>query len=61
MLRHSVRDGVVLSEKTRSDVLEYIGSLWGYAVRLEGIDLETGRNPYTEHIDAPGEKEKSDD
>jgi len=25
-------------------------------VRLEGIDLATGRNPYTERVEAPGEK-----
>jgi spore cortex formation protein SpoVR/YcgB (stage V sporulation) len=52
-----VQDGIVLDEKTRVDVLDYIGRLWGYAVRLEGIDLATGRNPYTERIEAPGEKD----
>ena len=59
VLRHSVRDGVVLDEKTRVDVLDYVGRLWGYAVRLEGIDLATGRNPYTDRVKAPGEE--SDD
>ena len=59
VLRHSVTDGVVLDEKTRADVLEYICSLWGYAVRLEGIDLATGRNPYTERVEP--ESGKSDD
>ena len=56
VLRHSVHDGIVLDEKTRVDVLDYIGRLWGYAVRLEGIDLATGRNPYTERVEAPDEK-----
>ncbi len=59
VLRHSVRDGIVLDEKTRVDVLDYVGRLWGYAVRLEGIELASGRNPYTERVGGPGEK--SDD
>ena len=59
VIRHSVQDGVVLDEKTRVDVLDYVGRLWGYAVRLEGIDLASGRNPYTDRVEAPGEK--SDD
>lgn len=59
VIRHSVHDGIVLDEKTRIDVLDYVSRLWGYAVRLEGIDLATGRNPYTERVEAPGEK--SDD
>ncbi len=57
VLRHAVRDGVVLDEKTRVDVLDYIGRLWGYAVRLEGIDLASGRNPYNERVEGPGEKD----
>jgi spore cortex formation protein SpoVR/YcgB (stage V sporulation) len=56
VLRHGVQNGIVLDEKTRVDVLEYIGRLWGYAVRLEGVGLATGRNPYTERVEAPGEK-----
>jgi spore cortex formation protein SpoVR/YcgB (stage V sporulation) len=59
VLRHSVHDGIVLDEKTRVDVLDYVGRLWGYAVRLEGIELASGRNPYTERVGGPGEK--SDD
>ncbi|MCZ6838663.1 MAG: SpoVR family protein [Alphaproteobacteria bacterium] len=59
VLRHSVHNGIVLDEKTRVDVLDYVGRLWGYAVRLEGIDLASGRNPYTERVGGPGEK--SDD
>ncbi len=57
VVRHAVQDGIVLDEKTRVDVLDYIGRLWGYAVRLEGIDLATGRNPYTERVAAPDEKD----
>ena len=56
VLRHNVHDGVVLDEKTRVEVLDYVCRLWGYAVRLEGIDLSTGRNPYTERVDPAGEK-----
>jgi spore cortex formation protein SpoVR/YcgB (stage V sporulation) len=56
VLRHGVQNGIVLDEKTRVDVLEYIGRLWGYAVHLEGVGLATGRNPYTERVEAPGEK-----
>lgn len=55
VLRHSVQNGVVLDEKTRVDVLDYICRLWGYPVRLEGIDLSTGRNPYSERVSRPGE------
>ena len=55
VLRHSVQNGVVLDEKTRVDVLDYVGRLWGYGARLEGIDLATGRNPYTDRVGAPGE------
>ena len=57
VVRHAVQDGIVLDEKTRVEVLDYIGRLWGYAVRLEGIDLATGRNPYTDRVEAPGEKD----
>jgi spore cortex formation protein SpoVR/YcgB (stage V sporulation) len=56
VIRHSVQNGIALDEKTRVDVLDYVGRLWGYAVRLEGIDLATGRNPYTERVEAPDEK-----
>ena len=60
VLRHNVQNGIVLHEKTRTDVLEYIAKLWGYGVRLEGIDLASGRNPYTESVKAPGEKNDDD-
>ena len=42
VLRHSVKNGIPLAERTRDEVLAYIRQLWGYGVRLETVDDETG-------------------
>ena len=46
VLRHGIRDGIVLAEKDRAQVLEHVRSLWGYRVRLDGIDHQTGETVY---------------
>jgi spore cortex formation protein SpoVR/YcgB (stage V sporulation) len=46
ILRHSVRHGVLLSEKDRAEVLKHVYALWGYKVRLEGVDTETDKKLY---------------
>jgi stage V sporulation protein R len=52
VLRHNVRDGIVLAEKDRVQVLEHIRRLWGYRVRLEGLDQATGTEIYVTAADA---------
>ena len=41
VLRHTVRDGVLLAERSRDEVLSHIRKLWGYGVKLEGYDSDT--------------------
>jgi spore cortex formation protein SpoVR/YcgB (stage V sporulation) len=45
-LRHTVRDGIPLSDKTRNQVLAHVSRLWGYEVILHGIDAETDKTLY---------------
>jgi stage V sporulation protein R len=47
ILTHTVRNGIQLTESGRNEVLEYIRRLWGYDVRLEGIDETGGKPVYT--------------
>ena len=42
VLRHSVKNGIPLAERTRDEVLAYVRQLWGYGVRLDTVDDETG-------------------
>ena len=56
VLRHHVRDGVPLDETSRDEVLAHVRRLWGYDVRMEGIDGETGKRVY----DAPKKKNADD-
>ncbi|MDX1400566.1 MAG: SpoVR family protein [Kiloniellales bacterium] len=46
LLRHYQRDGVALSEKTRLEVLKHIRRLWGYDVRLQGVDANEEQRLY---------------
>lgn len=46
VLRHHVRNGIVLAEKDRSQVLEHVRRLWGYRVRLQGVDQATESEVY---------------
>ncbi len=46
VLRHYQGDGIALSEGSRDEVLRHLRRLWGYNVRLQGVDAETGRRLY---------------
>ncbi len=45
-LQHTVREGIPLAEKSRDEVLAHVGRLWGYDVRLDGVDAESGEMRY---------------
>ncbi len=45
-LRHVMRDGAPLREKSREQVLLHLKRLWGYDVELTGIDGETEKEAY---------------
>ena len=45
-LRHTVHDGVHMSEKGRKGVIAHLRRLWGYDVELIGADRETGKKHY---------------
>ena len=47
VLRHFIRGRQHLAEPSRDDVLHCIRRLWGYDVRLEGVDESTGETAYT--------------
>ncbi len=51
VLRHTLRDGVSLSAKERSEVLEQVRQLWGYRVRLDAVDPDSGRTVATASAD----------
>jgi spore cortex formation protein SpoVR/YcgB (stage V sporulation) len=46
MLRHTVRDGIPLAETSRDAVVAHARRLWGYDVRIDGIDQATGEKLY---------------
>jgi spore cortex formation protein SpoVR/YcgB (stage V sporulation) len=46
VLRHYQSDGIALSAGSRDDVLHHLRRLWGYDVRLQGVDAGTGRRLY---------------
>jgi stage V sporulation protein R len=43
VLRHAVREGVPLAERSRDEVVAYARLLWGYDVRLESVDQSAGQ------------------
>ncbi len=45
-LRHTMRDGIPLSETERDRVLGHLKMLWGYDVCLEGIEVENDKRAY---------------
>ena len=59
VLRHNVRDGIPLDERNRDEVLAQVQRLWGYDVRMSGVDEESGKTLYESKARAP--KPKSDD
>jgi stage V sporulation protein R len=52
VLHHNVRSAMELAEKERGQVLAYLRRLWGYGVRLEGIDHASGETVYRSASDA---------
>ena len=46
VLRHNVRHGIPLDERNRDEVLAQIRRLWGYDVRLSGVDVEREKTLY---------------
>ena len=63
VLRHNVRDGIPLAEKHRDEVLAHVRRLWGYDVRMSGVDGETGKTVFEAKCAAPKSQKasKSDD
>lgn len=49
IMEHIVRDGVNLAQPGRDEVLHYVQRLWGYDVRLDGIDAADGKTVCTAH------------
>ncbi|HLH51056.1 MAG TPA: SpoVR family protein, partial [Roseiarcus sp.] len=42
ILRHNLRRGIRLADKSRDKVLAHVRKLWGYGVRLQEFDAERG-------------------
>ena len=61
VLRQNIRDGVALAENGRDEVLAYLARLWGYGVRLEGVDFVTGETAYESRAAAPDKAAKDGD
>ena len=45
-LTHRMRKGITLAEDARDEVLKHIRRLWGYDVRITGIDGDSGKELY---------------
>jgi stage V sporulation protein R len=45
-LRHKIRNGVMLQEESRDATLRHLATLWGYEVRLIGVDGQSGQTVY---------------
>ncbi len=54
-LRHSIRNGVMLQEESRDATLRHLATLWGYEVRLTGIDGRNGETVYEQSTKAAPE------
>jgi len=52
VLSHAVHDGIVLDEPTCRAVLDHLGELWRYGIRLEEVDAATDRVIKTHEIPA---------
>ncbi|MEP9373378.1 SpoVR family protein [Mesorhizobium sp. KR1-2] len=55
-LQHNIRDGVGLQEESRDATLRHLATLWGYEVRLTGIDEQSGQTVYQQSMRATPEK-----
>ena len=45
-LRHTMLDGVPLGQPQAAEVMRHLRRLWGYEVRLEGVDPDSGERRY---------------
>jgi stage V sporulation protein R len=52
ILSHAVHDGILLDEKSCKAVLEHLGELWRYGIRLEEIDAASDRVLKTHEVSA---------
>ncbi len=52
MLSHAVHDGILLDEPSAKAVLEHLGELWRYGIRLEELDATTERVIKTHEVPA---------
>ena len=59
VLRHTLHDRVPLDKRTRTEVLSYVHQLWGYGVRLEGVEADTGEQVYEETSPKTGKDKDS--
>ncbi|MBI4182494.1 MAG: SpoVR family protein [Proteobacteria bacterium] len=56
-LQHNVYNGVPLAAKSRDQVLKHVHALWGYDVRLSGVDRESGRTLYEASSAGPASRD----
>jgi spore cortex formation protein SpoVR/YcgB (stage V sporulation) len=61
VLRQNIRNGIALAENGRDEVLAHLALLWGYGVRLEGVDQATGETAYESRAAAPAKAKKDAD
>ncbi len=59
VLKHTVREGITLAERSRNEVLAHVRQLWGYDVRLEGVDAETGDQVYVAQTVNPSDDDEA--
>ncbi len=52
ILSHAVHDGILLDEPSAKAVLEHLGELWRYGIRLEEVDATTERVLKTHEVPA---------
>lgn len=46
-LRHRIHNGILLAEESRNATMRHIQTLWGYEVRLSGVDADDGKELYS--------------
>ena len=56
LVQHRIHDGVLLQEESRDATLRHLAALWGYEVRLIGIDERSGRTIYERSMKAVPER-----
>ena len=61
VLKQNIRNGIPLTENGRDEVLAHLARLWGYDVRLQGIDDKSGETVYESRASAPGKPGKDSD